>query len=88
MAVVSCGSIPGISTIEPVHLEECGQSVERGADLGPDEKVPTLDEMSTNIPGRLTDNLHSDVVPTSHQYNPLDSPCTSCVIAWKDKVVM
>ena len=78
MEVVSCGSTPGISTTKTVHLEECGWSVERGADLGSDEEIPTLNEMSTDVPGWLTDNLHSDVVPTSHQSNPLDSQCTSC----------
>lgn len=45
---------------------------EGGADLGPDKEIPTLDEMSTDISGWLTDNLHSDVVPTLISITLLD----------------
>ena len=38
--------------------------------LGSNEEIPTLDEMSTDIPGWLTDNLHSDVVPTIISLGP------------------
>ena len=31
--------------------------------LGSDEEIPSLDEMSTDIPSGLSNNLHSDVVP-------------------------
>ena len=31
--------------------------------LGSDEEIPSLDEMSTDIPSWLTDDLHSNVVP-------------------------
>jgi len=31
--------------------------------LGSDEKIPSLDEVPTDIPCGLTDDLHSNVVP-------------------------
>lgn len=31
--------------------------------LGSDEEIPSLDEMSADIPSGLTDNLHTNVVP-------------------------
>lgn len=36
---------------------------DHGAHLGPDEQVPSLDKVSTEIPRRLPNNLHPHIVP-------------------------
>lgn len=36
---------------------------EEVTDFGSNEEIPTLYEMSTDIPGWLSDDLHSDIVP-------------------------
>jgi len=40
--------------------------------LGSDEEIPSLDEMSADIPSRLTDDLHSNVVPIISSIRPMD----------------
>jgi hypothetical protein len=56
-----CGSAISISS----RFHHAIRNVEMNITyLGPDEEIPSLDEMSADISCGLTDDLHSNVVPT------------------------